>query len=300
MGSFTAELQVDGHTYPVVHFHLAFTQSTGPRGQVTAKVRHGHLQLELNVPHHDQLLAWAATPHKALAGTLVTRSTVGQPQEHIAFATGYCVYYHEVFEAGDHRQGAYRCQLHISDPAGFVLGTGAASAPYSAPTAREHGQPPVTSAMAMAAPALPGTVSTCPPDVTARLQTQVTLACKTQKSRCTRENTCAELATRIPVAIACIAARETIMVQCFGGGDTIHEDELAKARRVLQKCEEIYLQKCGPLPQPAPVPQPAPRRQPDTDPQLPPVNPAVPVGLTGAALLLYYLLYIAEGALFIL
>jgi hypothetical protein len=117
----------------VVHFHLAFTQSIGPRGKVTAKVQHGHLALELDVPHHDQLLAWAAIPHKALAGTLVTLNDAGQPQEHIAFATGYCVFYHEVFEAGDHHQGSYRCQVHISDPAGFALGTGADGAPYSAP-----------------------------------------------------------------------------------------------------------------------------------------------------------------------
>ncbi|RZK27872.1 MAG: hypothetical protein EOO63_12475 [Hymenobacter sp.] len=160
--------------------------------------------------------------------------------------------------------------MHISDPAGFTLGPGAGNALYAAPVAREHGQPVVASAVAAAVPPLPGTVSTCPPDVTARLQTQVTLACK------------------------------TIMVRCFGGGDTIHEDELAKARRVLQKCEEIYLQKCGPLPQTAPMPQPIPSRQHDTDPQPQGVNPALPVGLTGVALLLYYLLYIAEGALFIL
>lgn len=57
MSSFTAELQVNGHAYPVVHFHLAFTQSIGPRGRVTAKVRHGQLELELDVPHDDHLLA---------------------------------------------------------------------------------------------------------------------------------------------------------------------------------------------------------------------------------------------------
>jgi hypothetical protein len=256
------------------------------------------LQLELDVPHHDQLLAWVATPHKALAGTLVTRSSVGQPQEHIAFATGYCVYYHEMFEAGDHRQGAYRCQLHISDPAGFVLGTGAASAPYSAPAARAHGQPPVTSAAAMAAPALPGTVSTCPPDVTARLQAQVQLACKTQKSKCTAENSCPELLMRIAVAKACVSARETIMNQCFAGGDADHIEELRRRRVGLQTCEKLYLKKCGPTPEPAPVPQPVPTRQPDTE--LPKLDPKVPVGLAGTALLLYYFWWVVEGALIIL
>jgi hypothetical protein len=265
---------------------------------VTTKVRHGHLELELDVPHDDRLLGWAAMPHKALAGTLITLNDVGQPQEHIAFATGHCVSYHEVFEAGNQRQGSYRCRVHITDPAGFILGPGAGDAPYAAPAAREHGQPVVASATPT--PPLPGTVSTCPPDVTARLRAQVELACKTQKSKCTGENTCAELLVRIPAAMACIAARETIMKQCYGGGDKIHQDEVAKRKDALEKCKELYRRKCSAPPQPEPVPQSVPSRRHDTAPESPKINPAVPVGLTGAALLLYYLWEVVEGALLIL
>ncbi|RZK22078.1 MAG: hypothetical protein EOO56_09815 [Hymenobacter sp.] len=209
------------------------------------------------------------------------------------------MYYHEVFEAGNQRQGSYRCQAHITDPAGFILGPGAGDAPYAAPAAREHGQPVAASAAAMPPP-LSGTESACPPDVTARLKIQVDLACKTQKSKCTAENSCPKLLARIAVAKACVAARETIMNQCFGGGDADHIEELRRRRVGLQTREKIYLKKCDPSPQPVPISQPVPSHRDDTAPKPPKINPAVPVGLTGAALLLYYFWEVVEGALLIL
>jgi hypothetical protein len=53
MSSFTAELQVAGQHYRVVHFHLNFTQSTDLRGRINAKVRHGYLALTLDAPTAD-------------------------------------------------------------------------------------------------------------------------------------------------------------------------------------------------------------------------------------------------------
>ncbi len=184
-----------------------------------------------------------------------------------------------------------KCTLLL--PTGFTLGSGAGGS-YVAPAARDHGAPVAFSASQTLSMA--GDTSTCPPDVTARLQAQVELACKTQKSRCTGEQSCAELLARIPVAVACIAAREAIMQQCYGGGDADHIDELNRRKRNLNNCEALYLRKCGPLPQPEPVL----RRQPDTEPQPNRPNPAVPIGLTGAALLLYYLLEILEVGLIII
>lgn len=221
----------------------------------------------------------------------MTLNEVGQPQEHIAFATGHCVYYHEVFEAGNQRQGSYRCQVHITDPTGFTLGPGASDAPYAAPAAREHGQPVAASA-ATVPPPPPGTVSTCPPDVTARLQTQVELACNSKgvKSTCTKFDSCPALLEKITISRACIQARRNIMNQCFGGGDEKHEVQVENRERGLAHCIAAYESQCGPLPTPSPVPVAVPRREPGTSPEEHKLDPAVPTTLAGAALLILYII----------
>jgi len=79
MASFYAELQVTGATYPVQHCAYEFTQATSERGRVIAKVRHGLVRLTLNVPEDDQLLDWAATPYKLLAGHVIFYDAKGGP-----------------------------------------------------------------------------------------------------------------------------------------------------------------------------------------------------------------------------
>jgi hypothetical protein len=115
MASFSAELEVAGQTYPVRWCRFGFEQATHERGRVRGKVRHGLLHLTLDVPEGDQLLTWASTPHKALAGH-VTFFETNRPtaRETVGFATGYCVGYDETFAAGDGTSGAYVCRLVIS------------------------------------------------------------------------------------------------------------------------------------------------------------------------------------------
>ena len=68
MASFYAELEVSGRTYPVRSCQFEFTQATGERGRVVAKVRHELVHVALDVPNDDVLLDWANTAHKPLAG----------------------------------------------------------------------------------------------------------------------------------------------------------------------------------------------------------------------------------------
>jgi hypothetical protein len=286
MSSFTAELRVAGQHYPVVQFHLAFTQATDQRGRASAKVRHGQLELELDVPQQDHLLAWAAEAHKALSGTLVIFDTVGRPTEYVTFQTGYCVAYHEVFQAGDAQRGSYRCTLHLTDPTGFTIGTGAAPGGFTAPPAREHGLPPQLLASTATATLPGGPVSTCPPAETARLQAQVELLCKTGKSKCIDTDTCPTLTGKMAALQACITARETIMNRCFGGGDAGHQNEVQQRKNGLRKCAAIYQRQCIPRPDPVPVP----RRVPSTDPVPEPPSPVVPATVVGAAALILYIL----------
>jgi hypothetical protein len=124
MASFYAELQVEGNSYRVVHCSYACHQATDARGRVQAKVRYAPLELVLDVPTDDSLLAWAHTPHKPLAGQVVFYDISRQTaHETIAFAAGECVQYAEEFASSATGDGAYVCQLTITAPS-FELRAG--------------------------------------------------------------------------------------------------------------------------------------------------------------------------------
>jgi hypothetical protein len=128
-------------------------------------VRHGLLQLVLNVPDDDQLLNWANTPHQELAGH-VTFFAGEQAQETVSFAAGQCVGYQETFVAGRGQDGAYQCALTITNT-GLVLTAGGPSRPFVAPAARDHGLPALASSVVATttgtARAAADWVSTMPP-----------------------------------------------------------------------------------------------------------------------------------------
>lgn len=115
MSSFRCLLVLDGQELPVVRCTYAFSQPTGPRGRVAAKVRSGLISLELDVPHHDQLLAWAADPQKKRNGAVLFLET-NRPMlsEQLAFEDAFCVSYTEDFHSGAEPEGAYRCSLRLS------------------------------------------------------------------------------------------------------------------------------------------------------------------------------------------
>ena len=151
MSSFYAELTLDGQTpYPLRQCQFEFTQATDQRGRAATKVRHGLLQLTLDVPENDQLLDWANTVHKPLAGHVTffedDRRTA---RETLSFAAGQCVSYQETFVAGDAEAGAYVCQLIITSD-GLTLAPGGAAQAFAAPAARDHGGPAVAAAVAVA------------------------------------------------------------------------------------------------------------------------------------------------------
>ncbi|RZK19624.1 MAG: hypothetical protein EOO56_13870 [Hymenobacter sp.] len=128
MASFYAELHVGGVSYRVLHCNYEFRQATTARGRVQAKVRHLPLELTLDVPTDDQLLAWAHAPHKPLAGAVVFYDMAAQvAHETIAFAAGECVRYAEQFASGATGNGAYVCQLTIAAPS-FELRAGGPAA----------------------------------------------------------------------------------------------------------------------------------------------------------------------------
>ena len=150
MASFYAELQVAGHIYPLRSCMYEFTQAVGERGRVVAKVRHGLVQLVLDVPHDEVLLDWAATPYKPLAGLIVFRSAQGGTMlETLAWEEGQCVGYQEEFHSGSIADGAYVCHLTIAARKLTMLAGNPAA--YVAPAAGEHGVPILAAAPLVAA-----------------------------------------------------------------------------------------------------------------------------------------------------
>lgn len=63
MGSFYAELHVEGRVYPVRRFRFTAHQGTGARGRVNEKVRQGPALAQLDTDADDFTMNWAATPY---------------------------------------------------------------------------------------------------------------------------------------------------------------------------------------------------------------------------------------------
>ena len=115
MASYSAKLEVNGQVYPIVLCSYGFTQATDARGRINERVRHGLLELVLDVPDGDQLLVWAATAHYPLDGHVSFFQVNGlMASETVSFKAGQCIGYQEVFEAGADLVGAYRCSLTIA------------------------------------------------------------------------------------------------------------------------------------------------------------------------------------------
>lgn len=135
MASYSAKLTVDGQEYPVVLCTYSFTQAIGARGRVNERVRHGLLELVLDVPAGDQLLLWAATPHYPLDGHVsFYQASDFMARETVSFTAGECVSYQEIFEAGADIIGSYRCSLFIAAPQLVLTAGGASLSAAASPT----------------------------------------------------------------------------------------------------------------------------------------------------------------------
>ena len=151
MSSFYAELEVSGHTYPVRTCQFKFTQATGERGRVNAKVRHGLVYLSLDVPDDEVLADWGNATHKPLAGHVTFFETDRRTaRETLSFAAAHCVSYHEAFVAGNGTAGAYVCKLTISTSQ-LTLTPGGPPRPLTTAAARDYAPPAAVAPLAAVA-----------------------------------------------------------------------------------------------------------------------------------------------------
>ena len=123
----------------MTHCLLETTPPTHQRGRVSTKVRYGPVQLVLDVPDGDVLLAWAANPHQQQVVRVVFFDAAGgQPVETLRLPGAYCISYHEQFSSRDVSGGAYQCTLTLSDPTGWTIQAGGPARAYVAPAARSY------------------------------------------------------------------------------------------------------------------------------------------------------------------
>ena len=89
---------------------------------------------------------------------------------------------------------------------------------------------------------------TCPKVRYRELNAEVGHKCKTVSRSCSDEKVskgdCAELKDRIRLNNDCIAARELLMHECFGGGDPVHHGLVNIEKEVLKYCAERFNKEC--------------------------------------------------------
>jgi len=83
---------------------------------------------------------------------------------------------------------------------------------------------------------------TCTTEQHRALQDAVDAACKIPR-RCDGSQDCATLQSNADKNLACAAARDTINVTCFGGGDPGHRQAADDARRAAQRCSILLVTK---------------------------------------------------------
>ncbi|RYY09704.1 MAG: hypothetical protein EOO36_21795, partial [Cytophagaceae bacterium] len=98
MASFEAILEVGGARFRLSSCTYATTQTTDSRGRVKTRVQHSLVELGLDVPESDFLLAWASSPHKQEAVSIVfLDATSASALETLSLKAAYCVSYEEAF-----------------------------------------------------------------------------------------------------------------------------------------------------------------------------------------------------------
>jgi hypothetical protein len=126
MASFSAELSIDGKTFPVLTVSYGLYQATDETGKPSSGVRTHLIQLRLMGSDDETLPNWAADGQKQLDGTITFYRIDEQSTfKELAFEQAYCVQYAEHMAPADQTDqglpGSYLIELGIS-PAVLKIG----------------------------------------------------------------------------------------------------------------------------------------------------------------------------------
>jgi len=82
---------LDGHSYEVEHFKVAFAQPVDHKGQPQHEIKGGQLILVLSQSADDRLYEWAKRSVKLKDGVIVFQTEMSSPVLTVTFTDGYCV-----------------------------------------------------------------------------------------------------------------------------------------------------------------------------------------------------------------
>lgn len=126
MASFSAELSVDGKSFPILTTSYGLYQATDESGKPSSGVRTHLIQLQLMGSDDETLADWAVDPQKRLDGKITfARIDESSTFKELSFEQAYCVQYTERVAPADIADqgmaGSYLMDVSIS-PAVVKIG----------------------------------------------------------------------------------------------------------------------------------------------------------------------------------
>lgn len=105
--AFSASLDLDGKSYPVLRFSWGLQQHTDVVGRPDARVHGGHLMVELDSAPDETLQHWALDDTKKMSGELVVYAADNRflRRKTIRFTNAYCVGLSKLFDGSASTQG---------------------------------------------------------------------------------------------------------------------------------------------------------------------------------------------------
>ena len=127
MASFSAELSIEGKTFPVLTASYGLYQTTDETGKPNSGVRTHLIQLQLSGSDDDTLTNWAVDPQKRVDGKITFfRIDEQSTFKELTFEQAYCVKYTERVAPADTTDqllpGSYLIEIDIS-PAIVKIGS---------------------------------------------------------------------------------------------------------------------------------------------------------------------------------
>jgi hypothetical protein len=114
--AYTAELKIEGKTFPIINFRYSLWQKTDLFGKPVPKVFARPLRLEIYGTDDETNISWATNSQKKLSGSISYLKSDQSVFKEIKFEDGFCIRYKElaVFSQDSAAGVPYRHYLEIS------------------------------------------------------------------------------------------------------------------------------------------------------------------------------------------
>jgi hypothetical protein len=121
--AYTAELKIDGKTFPVIRCEYSLWQQADLFGKPVPKVFNRPISLEIHGTDDETNISWALNNKKTLSGSIAFYKNDQSVFKEIKFEDGFCIKYKELVSItnGSTSGTSYRHYLEIS-PKSITIG----------------------------------------------------------------------------------------------------------------------------------------------------------------------------------